>query len=355
MIDKYVRNTQDGQTLGIPIGTDTSYIISEIIGTAMDILLYENLKDNLRGFRYIDDYYLYFSSASEAEYALRKLHYVLKEFELEPNPTKTSIVELPDPIENEWFSDLRSFNISNDPRNQDNEILIYFSKVFKYSRNFPNDNVVKYAVSKIKKIFIHQDNWELYQSLLLQSLVAESGVISIIAEIFMGYLSYDFKLNIEKISEAINKFLIYQAELGHGYEVSWGLWLCKNLEIKINKAVIDKVLALEDSIVGIIVFDLIENSDLVSCDVELTKWEMLMNSSALYSRNWLFAYESNFQGWSSSTHDYVNSDSFFSLLKFHNVSFYKPGENIDISKVGVIGNDDIDEDSLSEDEFPFDY
>lgn len=357
LIDKYVRNTQDGQTLGIPIGTDTSYIISEIIGTAMDILLYENLKDNLRGFRYIDDYYLYFSSFSEAEYALRKLHYILKEFELEPNPTKTSIVELPDPIENKWFSDLRIFNISNDIRNQHDELLIYFSKVFEYSKNFPNDNVVKYAVSKIKKIFIHQDNWELYQSLLLQSLVAEPGIIPIVAEIFMGYLSYDFELNIEKISEAINKFLIYHAELGHGYEVSWGLWLCKNLEIKVSKTVINKVLTLEDSIVGIIVFDLIKNSSLVSSDdVDLTRWKMLMKSSELYSKNWLFAYEANFQGWSSSINDYVNSDNFFSILKNNNVGFYNPEENIDSSKVGVIGNDDIDEDSLSEeDQFSFDY
>ena len=353
LIDKCVRNTQDGQTLGIPIGTDTSYVISEIIGTAIDVLLNENLGEELKGFRYIDDYYLYFGSLSEAEFALRKLHYVLKEFELEPNPIKTSRVELPDPIENQWFSDLRIFHISNNSRNQHDELLIYFSKAFEYSKKFPNDNVIKYAISKIKQIFIYEYNWEIYESLLLQSLVAESGIIPIITEIFMGYFSYDFKLNIEKISEAINKFLLYQAELGHGYEVSWGLWLCKNLKISIDEKVIDKVLTLEDSLVGIIAFDIYENNNfIISSKVDLSKWKALMDTSELYSRNWLFAYEASVQDWYSSTPDYVDSDHFFSILKSNEVSFYDPEENLDISKVGIIGKDDSDEeDFFSEEEF----
>ena len=83
VIDKCVRNTQDKQTLGIPTGPDTSLIISEIIGTAMDIRLSNELKDiKLNGYRYIDDYYLFFSNWAQAEQATSKIHSTAKHFEL---------------------------------------------------------------------------------------------------------------------------------------------------------------------------------------------------------------------------------------------------------------------------------
>ncbi|MEM8723117.1 MAG: RNA-directed DNA polymerase [Cyanobacteria bacterium P01_G01_bin.39] len=334
LLDKCIRNTQDGQTLGIPIGTDTSYIISEVIGSAIDSLLYDNLGDKLQGFRYIDDYYLYFGSRSEAESTSRKLHHILKEFELEPNASKMLIMDLPEPIEDEWYSDLHSFNIGRYSRNQRDELLIYFSKTFQHYKNFSSQSIIKYAVSKIKKLSVFKENWELYQSLLLQSLVADSGIISIIYEIFSLYRTRGLQLNINKIHSSINKFLVYQAELSHGYEVSWALWLCKNFEIQISEEAINKVLNVEDSIVGIIAFDLIKNSSLISSNVNLDRWERLMDSSELYSRNWLFAYEANFQGWSSSMPDYVASDDFFSILKSNNVNFYNPGEDNSPSSEG---------------------
>src|SRR5262249_36909651 len=51
-IDRALRNAQDGQTLGIPVGPDSSLVIAEIIATAVDA----RLPRGMRGFRYIDDY-----------------------------------------------------------------------------------------------------------------------------------------------------------------------------------------------------------------------------------------------------------------------------------------------------------
>ncbi|MFD2881818.1 RNA-directed DNA polymerase [Paenibacillus rhizoplanae] len=87
LLDKRVRNSMDGQTLGIPVGPDTSLIIAEIIATSMDVKLRSRLGD-IKGFRYMDDYYLYFSTKPEAEFALSTLHSIMKDFELELNPNK---------------------------------------------------------------------------------------------------------------------------------------------------------------------------------------------------------------------------------------------------------------------------
>lgn len=59
-IDKFVRATQENQTIGIPIGPETSLVISEIIGGAIDMRLQTELKEKkirLKGFRFVDDFF----------------------------------------------------------------------------------------------------------------------------------------------------------------------------------------------------------------------------------------------------------------------------------------------------------
>lgn len=69
ILDFYVRNTKEQQTLGIHVGPDTSLVIAEIVGTAIDIMLKARITD-LNGFRYIDDIYIYFEDLSMAEKSL---------------------------------------------------------------------------------------------------------------------------------------------------------------------------------------------------------------------------------------------------------------------------------------------
>ena len=77
-LDLWLRESQDRQTGGIPIGPDTSFIIGEVIGTALDLSLQSKLP-SIRGTRSIDDYYLYFSTLSDAERGLAALHETSKE------------------------------------------------------------------------------------------------------------------------------------------------------------------------------------------------------------------------------------------------------------------------------------
>jgi hypothetical protein len=113
-IDLWTRESQDKQTGGIPIGPDTSFIIGEIIGTALDLELKKKLP-SARGTRSIDDYYLYFDTISEAESGLAALHGIAKQYELEINDPKTEIIALPDTFEPAWKTDLRASHSSRRP------------------------------------------------------------------------------------------------------------------------------------------------------------------------------------------------------------------------------------------------
>src|SRR5437870_876133 len=115
-----------GQTnWGIPIGPDTSFVIGEVLGTALDLKLQSRLP-SLRGTRSIDDYYLYFSTVSEAEKGLAVLHEVSRELELEINDPKTEIVQLPERLEPTWKSELRNLTIRDSGQPQATDLLTLF-------------------------------------------------------------------------------------------------------------------------------------------------------------------------------------------------------------------------------------
>jgi hypothetical protein len=86
-LDKGIRNLSDGQTMGVPIGPDTSFLAAEIVLTAVDKSLASKL--SLRGHRYLDDYELAFTTRAAAEEAQALLEDALAEYELAINPTKT--------------------------------------------------------------------------------------------------------------------------------------------------------------------------------------------------------------------------------------------------------------------------
>lgn len=110
-IDKYIRNCQGNQTIGIPIGTDISFIISELICSRIDscIKIYDN---SIVGCRYFDDYYFYVDTLSKAEDLLKFMQGLLDKFGLSINEEKIQIREFPFEFEDQFAIDLSKFNLN---------------------------------------------------------------------------------------------------------------------------------------------------------------------------------------------------------------------------------------------------
>lgn len=323
LLDKRVRNSMDGQTLGIPVGPDTSLIIAEIIATSMDVKLRSRLGD-IKGFRYMDDYYLYFSTKPEAEFALSTLHSIMKEFELELNPNKTFIEELPVSLEQKWVSELRNYNIRETVKGQHTDLIGYFSLAFDYSKMYPNDRVLKYTLSRIKNIEIKNENWPLYESLILNSVIAEPSVIPIAALIFYKRKDEGHIINTSLISDTITEIIMNSVKFNYDNEVAWSLWMSKLLNIEVKESAAIEISKSDDNVVALAALDLL-NSNLIPRGLDNRKWKSIMKSSELYTDNWLLAYEAYVKGWlpSASGRDYVSSDGFFGTLKANNVEFYR--------------------------------
>lgn len=322
-IDRMIQSQQDGQTIGIPIGPDTSLIISEIVGVAIDILLAREFP-NLKGGRYIDDYFLYFEEKEQANEVLRKLHEIISDFELNINREKTEISELPDYLGDiKWRYELSMYSFKNDRESQLNRIIDYFNKAFEYSKLYPEDYVIRYALGRIKQLKVHKENWPIYESFLLHAITAEPSAISIATNILYTYKEINYDLAIDNISNLIDAFIKFHCRYHHHNEIAWALWLSKMLKIKINDESAKCISKILDSIIILIALDL-ENNGLILNGLDKSKWIDLMDGGQLYDDNWLLCYEADVKGWlhSRSGKDYIAKDKFFSYLKNYNIQFY---------------------------------
>lgn len=321
-LDLWLRETQDKQTGGIPIGPDTSFLIGEVIGTALDIELLARFP-SLSGARYIDDYYLYFSTLAEAERGLATLHEVTHRFELEINDPKTEIVDLPDILEPLWKRELRSLTIRDNGQPQATDLLTLWDRAFEHAHAFPADSVLTYAAKQTLSAAITEENWKFCEALLLKAALSEPTMLSVLADIYEKYLPYHTDGG--ALANALESICAYHAPLQQGNEVAWALWLAKQMSVPISKEIGDKIVRLDDDVVALIALDLHHLGLLKAAG--FTKWRNFLTAANLYDSHWLIAYEALGQGWlpSRNGNDYVEADDFFSILRKHGVRFYGAG------------------------------
>jgi hypothetical protein len=326
-LDKWIRSTRDGQTLGIPIGPDTSLIIAEILTTAVDIELERRIKKPLTGFRMIDDYLLFFKEKHECEEALECLHDIFKEYELEMNPIKIQILKLPFILEPMWKSQIRQFyfRIPEKPQNnysvQRYDLINYFSRVSEYCKQVPDSNILKYSIKRVHNKPIYEDNLPLFESLLLKSTLTQSSCISDVAGILKENADKKYSGKKERIGRTLSELIRIHSKYSNHYEISWALWLAKEFEIEIDKALYPILSKIDNPIIVLLALDL-RDHDLISNKIDENRWKSYVIKEQLYDDHWLLAYEVMLKEWISLPKNYLEDDPFFKALQDDRVSFY---------------------------------
>ena len=354
-LDRWIRRGQDDQTIGIPIGPDTSFLIAEIILNATDEELEKQLGKS-RGFRFVDEFEFGFRSRSEAESALSTLRAVLREYELELNSDKTEIIELPIRIVARWVPQLRTFRFRSTPKAQATDLMTYFDLAFELAREHSKDHVLEYAVARLspredKSEAIDRANWPLLQHFLFQCLMVETGTFFQILELLIQYHQLGFDIDVASVGEVLNGEIVHQCASNYGSEAAWSVWAAIFFGITIDPAAAAALSRMHDSIVALLTLDANERG-LIPSGLDTTLWETYMDEANLYDSQWLLSYEANVKGWlPSCTHtDHVLSDPNFRLLKKERVGFY----DADKLPLAVPAGIEVDEDvfaSLFEDIF----
>lgn len=328
-LDYLVRQGQDGQTVGIPIGPDTSLVIAELLMHSVDKNLSTELP-SIKGHRFIDDYELSFTSRDEAERAYHILNANLSEFELALNTKKTHILSLPVRLEEHWVSELRRFQIRDNGSSQSIDLESYFSLSFDLYNQYPNESVLQWAISCLRSVNVSRDNWDLFQHLLMLCVAPEPACLPFVLEQILLRKKTLSNVLEDELTILLNKLIIGHAELRHSSEVANALWGCLALRLKVNVDAVNKISTCRDSCIALLALDC-EHQGLTEISLNKNVWEEYLNTDALYGDQWLLAYEVSLKGWLKSKKDpmYVEKDPNFSFLKNNNVYFYRQRDSWD--------------------------
>lgn len=329
-IDQLIRNCQDAQTTGIPVGPDTSFLLSEILLSSIDNSVMKKFHDltgsHLKGFRWMDDYELCFSNSHEAEIALNCIESALSQYELGLNPSKTMIRKLPIALEDHWSRELRIFVIRGNQKAQLGDVISYFSRAFELAEEYPGKPVLKYAINRLRSIIINkevkQSVWPMLQDLMLECIINEPGTINYVLNLFVKCFNNDYKIDTNQLEGVLNSQIINHAPLGHGSEVAWSLWGSILFDLQLYPKTAQIISEIEDSVVALLALDA-ESQGLFQEPLERGVWSQYMNQQGLYGEQWLLSYEANIKKWiPANGRDHVNADSRFNYLKKNGIQFY---------------------------------
>lgn len=327
-LDKLVRYCQSNQTIGLPIGPDSSHIIAEIIGVGIDLEFTTRLGGVPSGFRFVDDYYLCFESQESAERALAKLTSSMAQFELKINSLKTKIIKIEDISDETWKYPLQQFPFQDKQIKQKNDINHYFDLAFNLANKHSDENVMVYAIKKLKGVIIKRQNWSLFESYLCRTAISFPNTLQEIAHIFITYEKYNYIKDRVRIERTLNQIIKDHAPLEHHSEVAWALWLSGELNTKVNMAACELLNEINSSVCLILAHDL-GNAGLLEVNFDSKKHSKSINSQNLWGTNWLFAYEFGLRGWLGSNNNFIKKDPFFNVLDKYNISFYDKSRKLE--------------------------
>jgi len=299
LLDLSLRQCQDGQTIGLPIGPDTSHIIAEAIATSVDLELKKRLKGFPAGFRYVDDYFLFFSTIDDAETCLAALTRALKEYELHINVEKTVTCSVLEISEDYWPHQLRSFTISEAGRKQAADIHHFFELAKELARKNKDENVMAYALKRASSVLIRKENWSVFEAHLCHVALAYPNTLQILARVLSTYSGVGYRLNKTALERLVNAIIQEHAPLEHHSEVAWCLWICKDLELSLSTSNVDLVSEMHSSICALILLDL-DSCGLLPKSPKMTYWKSVESTEALYGDLWLLCYEAGVKGWGGS-------------------------------------------------------
>jgi hypothetical protein len=313
----------DGQTVGIPIGPDTSLVIAEILLAAIDQSLKTQYPNSIRGFRHVDDYELSFVSMSEAEKILTALQGLLAEYELFLNPLKTQLCELPMAIEENWSIDLKTFDIRQTSAiAQRNDITALFSKALEISSERRKDSVLRYAVARVSNLNVLAGAWRTFQNCVLAATTADpSTLAAALGTLYQVATKGGHPVARFPLEEVFENLISTHAPRGQGSEVAWALWGALAWNVALSGDAAQHVSEMEDDIVALLSLHADAEALFPPGSLDTKKWTSLINQpDVLGSEHWLLAYEANQQGWLRTPA--VAADPNFSAMSVADVRFY---------------------------------
>lgn len=321
-LDIAVRRGQGNQTIGIPIGPDTSRVISELILSRADLTLPKKVRSH--AMRFLDDYEFSCESTDVASAVYVAFHEAIATLELHPNQRKTHIIELPTQLESPWLGPLRAFDLraSGNVKDQYYRLQQYLDTAVDLAEKYPEDSVLRWASAKLAAVpKIYEDNWRFVFDRSCGIAVSDPGALSPVLSLMQRMKNAGLPIHKGALARAMNVILQREGGLRHSSFVAWALWACIVFELKLTKASVSKIQEIDDSIVALLTLHA-RKLKLLPTGTRFANWQRAMSEAALNHEMWLLAYEAPVKGWFRPKKDHIKGHPVFSFLRSKGVEFY---------------------------------
>ena len=328
LLDCAIRNGQDGQSIGLPIGPYTSRIVSEIIGVAIDESLEKKWGYNQdRAARLIDDWVVGADSNKSPNKIIADFSARCRDFGFDLNLEKTKIACPTDSLTPDWLAELWNWSQNTKQCADKEAISHFFAKAFFFAKKYPRQGVLKYAVHCADSWPVKAENWERLEGYLL---VAVRNNPSIIGSVAKTLAKSRENVNPQQIKGLIHDLIRDNADLDHHFEVSWALSLAKEFKLHLDDNVARCVCQTDSSVCALLLLDLFDQ-ELVEISTDADYKLRTRLDSGLQSDRWLLTYEAAMQKWLSPLTDESKElfdNPYFEALRTNDVFFYNKEKTI---------------------------
>lgn len=295
LLDQAVQQGQDGQTMGIPTGPDTSFILSEVLLCRLmdDLVKRRGIRAD-RFVRYYDDIEYGCESEEEAHRVLTAFEDALRSYELETNPDKVQILSGPKKLDSPWLVRLRDFEWSNQIKAD--RLIEVFSAVAEIADRYPEDQVYRYFLRSMRTCIVQEAAWPVFEKILLAVFQDNRGDAKEVYEQFLLYEYLGYRINKKAAREAIERKIDGQLRRGVTSELSWAVYGYKRLGLRPTKEILRKILERGDIPSRVLAVKLAADNG-IPFRTEVTEIVREWDSDVLNSPEWLFAYEVMVNQW----------------------------------------------------------
>jgi hypothetical protein len=329
-IDREVRKGQEDQSIGIPIGPDTSRIISEIVAVGLEKEL-RGLLPNFtrRSVRYVDDIVIGFEDWESSDGVVAALEAAMSHYELDINISKTKIIGANGIEEPDWVAELRACRINQvDVVAQRHDIDRFFNMALVYAEKNEKDAVLKWAMKRARSFPIFPKNRDLYFDLMVRVSRKSMACLPVLAQALIEAKSLGYSFPRGRVQKCIEDVLRVHSRVGHAFEVSWALFLAKGLGMFLDKEILIDVFKLENSLCALLCMDL-NTRGLIVGGIDEAVWSPYASPDGLTSPMWLLSYEAAKKGWwSDGARAYVSGHPLFGPMLAKGIFFYDERRNV---------------------------
>jgi len=329
-IDLLVRSCNRNQTIGVPIGPETSRILAEIISSRIDFDFSERL-GHLPGEvvdRLQDDWAVGAATLEQSEKILSVISSCYREYGLEINGSKTSISHILASDQENWKSEISAFLSHRRGGLYRSRLEEFLSLCLRLQLEYPSAPVLNYALSIIEGRRFSSTDIEVLESFLLKAAVIAPISMDRVCRIILNIDHTSGGLSKARLARRFTSLAEKHFENGALFEVIWLLYTLRGLKKPIKSSKIMKYAEnVQSSAIRLLLLDM-SSKGLCLTPAPAEKWEEEINEESVLSDwSWLVAYEGIRKGWLKDKHGLM-AKPFFKAMNDRDVVFYDPSKNV---------------------------